>query len=184
MDDIVILGSNKRKLHQMKESIITYLKQELNLELKSNYQVFRFDYIKNKKHYGREIDFMGFRFFRNKTTLRKSILHKAISKARKMNKKEKPTIYDCQQFISYMSWIDATDTYNFYLKNLSLYTDENKSDFFLKAPVLAMALEMSDPMKTYQTMMNGMIPYLIAFLVGLVAFWKAWQLLLSQLRKA
>ena len=68
MDDIVILSSNKKKLHKMKEEIINYLDQELNLKLKNNYQVFRFDYVKNKKHYGRDIDFMGFRFFRNKTT--------------------------------------------------------------------------------------------------------------------
>ena len=123
MDDIVILGSNKKKLHKMKEAIMIYLEQELNLKLKNNYQVFRFDYIKNKKHYGRDIDFMGFRFFRNKTTLRKSILHKAMSKAHKMNKKEKSTIYDCQQFISYMSWIDAADTYNFYLNYIKPFVN-------------------------------------------------------------
>jgi hypothetical protein len=123
MDDIVILGSNKKKLHKMKEDIINYLGQELNLKLKNNYQVFRFDYVKNKKHYGRDIDFMGFRFFRDKTILRKSILHKAMSKAHKIYKKEKPTIYDCQQFISYMSWIDSTDTYNFYLNYIKPFVN-------------------------------------------------------------
>lgn len=114
MDDMVIFGSNKKKLHKMRILISQYLNQRLGLELKNNWQVFRFDYVKGNKHYGRDLDFMGFRFFRNKTILRKKMLYKASRKARKMRKKQYITEYDCRQMLSYLGWIDDTNTYNAY----------------------------------------------------------------------
>lgn len=52
-------------------------------------------------------------------------------------------------------------------------------------PVLTLGevLEQTNPVQTFQTMTRGIITYLIVFLVGLVAFWKAWQLLSKELRK-
>ena len=122
MDDMVIFGSNKRELHKMLEAIRDYLNEELKLEIKDNWQIFRFDYTDKKgKHRGRDLDFMGFRFFRYKTILRRSIMLKASRKAKKIYKKEKPTVYELRQFISYLGWIKATDTYNFYLKHIKPY---------------------------------------------------------------
>lgn len=43
MDDIVIFGSNKKQIHAAVRSIQEYLK-EMNLEMKDNWQVFRFEY--------------------------------------------------------------------------------------------------------------------------------------------
>ena len=86
---------------------------ELGLELKANWQVFRFSYGNNQ---GRDLDFMGFRFYRNRTILRKSIMYKATRKARKISKKEKATILDARQMLSYLGWIDCTDTYLMYRK--------------------------------------------------------------------
>lgn len=83
MDDMVIFGSNKRVLHRMRQAISDYLEMELGLELKANWQVFRFSYGNNQ---GRDLDFMGFRFYRNRTILRKSIMYKATRKARKISK--------------------------------------------------------------------------------------------------
>ena len=59
---------------------------------------------------------MGFRFYSNKTLLRKSILCKARRKTNKIAKKDKPTIYDCKQMVSYIGWLDYTDTYDYYLR--------------------------------------------------------------------
>lgn len=42
-------------------------------------------------------------------------MFKATRKAKKLSSKEKPTIYDMRQMMSYLGWIDATDTYNMYL---------------------------------------------------------------------
>lgn len=117
MDDMVILGSNKRELHKMKRLIEKYLNEELGLKLKENWQVFKIKYIDKKgKSHGRALDFMGFKFYRNKTTLRRNILLRSSRKARKMAKKDKVTIYDCRQMLSYLGWFSATDTYGFYEK--------------------------------------------------------------------
>lgn len=113
MDDMVVFGSNKRVLHRMRQAISDYLEMELGLELKANWRVFRFSYGNNQ---GRDLDFMGFRFYRNRTILRKSIMYKATRKARKISKKEKATILDARQMLSYLGWIDCTDTYLMYRK--------------------------------------------------------------------
>jgi len=122
MDDMVIFGSNKKKLHKTRKAIEAYLETE-GLRLNDNWQVFRFDYVKDGKRKGRDLDFMGFRFFRERTILRKSIMLKATRKARKIGKKEKPTIYDIRQMLSYLGWIDATDTYGMYLKYIKPYVN-------------------------------------------------------------
>lgn len=113
MDDMVIFGSNKKVLHQTRQAISDYLENELGLSLKDNWQIFRFSYGNDK---GRDLDFMGFRFFRNRTILRKTIMYKATRKARKLSRKEKPTIHDARQMLSYLGWIDCTDTYRMYQK--------------------------------------------------------------------
>lgn len=64
---------------------------------------------------------MGFRFFRNRTTLRRSVMLKATRKAKRMCRKPRKTIYDCRQMLSYLGWIDCTDTYGMYLKRIKPY---------------------------------------------------------------
>lgn len=123
MDDMVIFGSNKKVLHKVREKISLYLENNLGVELKDNWQVFRFDYIKNRKHYGRCLDFMGFKFYRDKTILRRSIMLKATRKAKKLSKKEKITIYDIRQMMAYLGWIDCSDTYGMYKKWIKPYVN-------------------------------------------------------------
>ena len=117
MDDMVIYGPNKKKLHAMRKEINEYLQTHLGLDLKDNWQVFRFTHgdqtDQNSK--GRFLDFMGFRFYRTKITLRRSIMLRASRKAAKMCKKERPTIFDMRQMMSYYGWLSWTNTYNFYL---------------------------------------------------------------------
>lgn len=115
MDDMIIFGSNKRKLHKMRQAIADYLKKYLGLELKGNYQVFP---IKS-----RALDFMGFRFCRYRTTLRRTILYKACRKAKRLFKKDKPTIYDIKQFMSYLGWFKQTDTYNVFCNRVTRYVN-------------------------------------------------------------
>ena len=114
MDDMVIFGSNKRVLHEMQRRIEVYLRERLGLEMKSNWQVFRFHFVKkNGKEIGCDLDFMGFRFYRNRTVLRRQLMLKATRKARRINKKRK-NIHDCRQMLSYLGWIDCTNTYCMY----------------------------------------------------------------------
>jgi len=62
IDDMVLFGNNKKELHKVRRLIETYLKDEMGLELKDNWQVFKTD--------SRGVDFLGFVFFRTHIRLR------------------------------------------------------------------------------------------------------------------
>lgn len=114
MDDMVIFGPNKKKLHWMREQISKYIGVKLHLTLKDNWQVFRFSVIsKDGKDLYRPLDFMGYKFYRNRTTVRKSILLKAKRKALKIKKKG-ITEFSARQMLSYKGWFEATNTHEFY----------------------------------------------------------------------
>lgn len=119
MDDMIIFGGNKRELHEKRKRIAGYLRDVLGLEMKGNWQVFRFDYIRRDgKRTGRDLDFMGFRFFRDRTILRKTLMHRMTRKAKRIGRKETKTVYDCRQMLSYLGWIDCTDVYRMYRKRI------------------------------------------------------------------
>ena len=126
MDDMVIFGSNKRKLHEIREKIGKYIKYNLGLDMKQNWQVFRFDYTNKTRNYGRDLDFMGFRFFRDKTILRKTIMLKITRKALKIRKKKKETLHYARQMMSYFGYIKCTDTYRMYLERIKPFIDFKK----------------------------------------------------------
>lgn len=99
-DDMVLIHSNKKQLHKMVRDIKLFLNKNLNLTLKSNYQVYRiryktFDDQLNKPIYrGRSIDFVGRKFSINYTKIRKKT---ALSFIRTSNKIKK--IYSKYKFI-------------------------------------------------------------------------------------
>ncbi|MFH1121773.1 MAG: reverse transcriptase/maturase family protein [Bacteroidota bacterium] len=78
-DDMVILSASKEYLHAVLVEINHYLVNELNLNLKSNYQVFPV--------VSRGIDFVGYKFFHTHVLMRKSIKKRLCRKAVKLNKK-------------------------------------------------------------------------------------------------
>lgn len=117
MDDMVIFSSNKRKLHKIRKEIKDYLKDNLGLEMKGNWTVHKFDY--NGK--GKPLDFMGFKFYQNRTILRRKVMLKMTRKAKRMSKKEKPTVYNCKQIMSALGLLSNTNTYDMYLKKIKPY---------------------------------------------------------------
>lgn len=106
IDDMVLLGPNKRKLHNSKTEIERYLSDN-HLRLKPNWQVFRID--------DRGLDFLGFRFYRHKVILRK---RNALRIRRRIKKiaKRKPLISDAQAVISYWGWLKRSNSFYFYNK--------------------------------------------------------------------
>lgn len=73
MDDLVILGSNKKALWQVYSAIKEYLKT-LHLELKDNAAVFKVSFRnKNWKLIGRPVDFCGYKIHREHTAIRSYI---------------------------------------------------------------------------------------------------------------
>lgn len=136
-DDIVAFDRNKKKLHKLEEAMQDYLKNEMHQKIKYNWQVFRFEYPDRKappvidkktgkekpKTRGRALDFMGFVFHYNRTTLRKSILKRATKKAHRIAKKEKVNWYDASAMLASMGWFTHTDTYGFYEDHIKPYVN-------------------------------------------------------------
>ena len=126
MDDCVIFGRNKKELHQKLYAIEQYL-GKMGLELKSNYQIYRFDYIDRQgNRRGRFIDFMGFKFYRDKTTIRKGIFARATRTARRISKKEKVTWFDAARMLSYKGWFKRTNTYKAFMKYIAPFVNLGK----------------------------------------------------------
>lgn len=120
MDDMVLFSSSKEELHDAIDKIKQFLEENLDLELKDNYQVFKIAH--NKKDNARPINFMGYLFYRDMTFIRKNIMLKCTRKIRKVKKKNKITWYDATQLMSSYGWIKHTDTYNIFEK----YWHENE----------------------------------------------------------
>ena len=117
MDDIVIFGSNKRTLHKHFR-IIEEMLHDLYLKPKGNWQVFRTD--------KRPLDFLGYKFYRNKTILRKKNSLRMKRRAKKIFKKGRLSFTDCCAMISYMGWIKSSNSYNFYNKHIKPYINIGK----------------------------------------------------------
>lgn len=112
MDDIVILHSDKKCLHELLTEIKKYLKSELDLEIKDNHQIFPVDI--------RGIDFVGYRHFRNYILLRKSTANNLKRKMRSITKKlhqgGKLTYSDYCSINSYKGWLEWCNGYNLHKK--------------------------------------------------------------------
>ncbi len=102
-DDIVILASNKPHLHQLLGEIRNYLRENLKLTIKDNYQVFPVS--------ARGIDFVGYVFFHTHTLLRKSIKQNF---ARMLKKRR-----NAQSIASYNGWAVHCNSKNLMKKLLN-----------------------------------------------------------------
>lgn len=122
MDDMIIFDSNKRKLHHVRNAVEDYI-NGIGLRLKENWQVFRFHTMNNK---GRFLDFMGFRFYRNRITLRRRIALKAMRKARHVGKKKYISTHDARQLLTYIGWTKCIDVYKWFRKYISAFVSFRK----------------------------------------------------------
>lgn len=76
MDDIVILAPTKDRLHKLLPQMIEYLKSNLSLDIKPNYQIFPVG--------DRGIDFVGYRIWPNRVIVRKSTFNNMRKKFSKI----------------------------------------------------------------------------------------------------
>jgi uncharacterized protein YqgQ len=117
MDDIIVFGPNKKKLHKVERDCIKYMKTEYGMELNNNHQVFPIEWTDKKgKVHGKPLDVCGYLFYRNRTILRKARMLGITRKANRISKKDKPTYYDAQQMVSQMGWLNHSNTYEMYLE--------------------------------------------------------------------
>ena len=92
MDDMILFHRNKKELHKIRNSVNEYLHKE-GLQIKENWNLFKVD--------SRPIDFMGFRFYRGYTTLRRGIFLRMKRRIKKIYKKGKITKTDAGAVMSY-----------------------------------------------------------------------------------
>lgn len=79
MDDIVLMGPNKKKLHKARAAIAEFLHENQRQQLKGNWQVFP---VKS-----RPVDFVGYKFYRDHTTMRKSNFLRFTRQCRRVSKR-------------------------------------------------------------------------------------------------
>lgn len=121
MDDIVIFGRTKEELRELLQEIRIYVKDNLKLRLKDNYQIF--------PTYVRGVDFLGYRLFDGYILLRKSTcqnfkrkmnhIKEKIDRGGELNYSEYCSIN------SYMGWLKHCDSFRLqqkYIKPLIPYT--------------------------------------------------------------
>ncbi|MGL4452260.1 MAG: reverse transcriptase domain-containing protein [Sarcina sp.] len=108
MDDCVFLSSNKEDLHRLKLELDKFLMNNLGLKIKENWQVFPVD--------SRGIDFIGYRFFRKYTLLRKSTYKNLRKKSLNIKRKiENNKCLDYSEWCSinsYKGWIKWGNCHN------------------------------------------------------------------------
>jgi len=112
MDDIVIFHHSKRYLHRLLVEMAIYLQKELDLEIKSNYQVFPTNI--------RGVDFVGYRYFYDFILLRKSTCQK-FKKSYELvfAKQQQGLLVNRSQWCSinsYMGWLSWCDSWRLWEK--------------------------------------------------------------------
>lgn len=112
MDDMLLFHRNKKELRKIKEKIEEYLKKE-KLTLKENWQLFRVD--------SRPIDFIGYRFYRGYTTLRRGNFLRIKRRAKRIYKRKRIRLTDASAMISYYGWLKHCNSYKFTQKYLKPY---------------------------------------------------------------
>ena len=130
MDDMVIFGSNKRKLHKIKEQIEQYLNKELHLQLKDNWQIFFMDSIRSRKKKGKFLDFLGFKFYRTHTGIRRKVALKTQRKAKRIYKKKqngkKVNVHDARQMVTYAGLCKYANCHNWFYNHVLKYVSVKK----------------------------------------------------------
>lgn len=105
-DDIIVLHADKEHLHKLRVDVEMYLKTELNLTLKDNWQVFPVRI--------RGIDFLGYRFFHDYTLLRKSIATNFKRQIATIKKRWKSmsVVSIVSGIMSYLGWMKYANCHN------------------------------------------------------------------------
>lgn len=117
MDDMVLFSNNKKELRKVKYAIEEFLGNE-KLTIKENWQLFKTE--------SRPIDFLGYRFYRGYTTLRRSNFLRIKRRAKKISKKDELNFKDASAMLSYSGWLKHCDSYNYQQKYIKPFIDYKK----------------------------------------------------------
>ena len=96
VDDMVIMGNNKRELVKIMESVEQFLKGK-GLELK------RYEQVRLTEH--QPIDFLGFRFTKTRVILRNRNFKRINIRLKKIRKTKHTTVSQARGMLSYIGWL-------------------------------------------------------------------------------
>lgn len=108
VDDMVLAGANKRKLRKSFHNLEERLK-DYGLSVKGNWQLWKAD--------SRPLDFVGYRFRKYRTTLRKRIFYRLTAVVRKI-KEHGLNIRRAMRFTSLIGWCKRISFRGYYLKHI------------------------------------------------------------------
>lgn len=109
VDDMIILGNNKRKLHYFIRAINQYLKEKLNLKLKENYALLNLEK-------GESVEFVGYKISHKGIQLIKPLFHKFIRLYKRMKDMSKRR---AKTLVALWGWFKATTgSYAYYISHL------------------------------------------------------------------
>jgi len=115
IDDFVILGPNKKKLHKLRNETFDRLHNELRLNIKDDWQVFKVggNNLKGKPINGRGIDFLGYVFYHGYTLQRKSTALRIMRRSRSIVRKGADSIKytDAAAMMSYLGMLKHCDAH-------------------------------------------------------------------------
>lgn len=131
MDDCVVLLQNKRKLRNLFALMRAYLSEHLALSVKSNWQIFMMAYKPTRlmledgwhrdRRYGRPIDFMGYKFYPWKTTIRKSTLKSCARAVRRFL--SKTNVKNARSLQSFVGRLRHANTHKYLCGHVYKYID-------------------------------------------------------------
>lgn len=126
VDDMVIFSISKRHLRGVVRRIEWYLWKFLRLKLKGNWQIFPIlDHVHTSMN-GRPLDFLGYKFYRDRVCLRGKIALKAQRKAKHIFKKGRANVKDARQIIVYASITRYANVYRWFKTHIDKYVDIKK----------------------------------------------------------
>ena len=119
-DDIVFFADNKAALHDTLIKVKDYVETRLKLELKGNYQIFPIADNREDKN-GRALDYVGFKFYRRQTLLRKRIKQNLCRRVARLRHRRRLTAEQYQRATaSWLGWCKYSNSRNL-LKKLGIY---------------------------------------------------------------
>ena len=124
-DDIVFFADNKQTLHDALDNYIRpTLEQEMELEIKANWQIFPIALNRYDRH-GRALDYVGYQFYREQKLMRKSIKQNFCRKASEINDRTMAERDYRQAVAPWMGWAEHSDSQHL-TKTILIYNNPLK----------------------------------------------------------
>ena len=98
VDDMVMLDTNKRKLHRVLDALREYLRaNDYAVEIKDNWQIWKLN--------SRPLDFLGFVFYKEKTQIRKRNFFRFMRRVTRVRKRGYCTLRAARGITSGIGWL-------------------------------------------------------------------------------